>query len=53
MAHWIINTAGVGGIIVGLVAIPVFIAYVRMVRWIALAPRPQHGPEDATGGDER
>ena len=50
MAHWIIDTAGVGGIIVGLVAIPVFIAYVRMVRWIAAAP---HGSEDETGGRER
>jgi alpha-galactosidase/6-phospho-beta-glucosidase family protein len=53
MAHWIIDTAGVGGIIVGLVAIPVLIAYFRMVRWIAAAPRAPHGPDDATGGSER
>lgn len=39
MAHWILDTAGIGGIIVGLVAIPVLIAYIRMVRWIAAAPR--------------
>ncbi len=52
MAHWIIDTAGVGGIIVGLIAVTVFIAYVRMVRWIARAPRPQHSPDDATGGSE-
>lgn len=53
MAHWILDTAGVGGIIVGLVAVPVLIVYFRMVRWIAAAPQPPHGPEDATGGDER
>ncbi len=39
MAHWILDTAGIGGIIVALVAIPVLIAYIRMVRWIAAAPR--------------
>jgi hypothetical protein len=39
MAHWILDTAGIGGIIVALVAIPILIAYIRMVRWIAAAPR--------------
>ncbi len=53
MAHWILDTAGVGGIIVGLIAVGVLVAYVRMVRWIALAPRPPHSPDDATGGGER
>lgn len=51
MAHWIIDTAGVGGIIVGLIAISVLIAYFRMVRWIAAAPRsPQADGQDAGGG---
>jgi len=54
MAHWILDTAGIGGIIVGLVAIPVFIAYVRMVRWIASASRaPQADGQDAGGGGEQ
>jgi len=44
MGHWILDTAGVGGIIVILVAIPVLLAYIGMVRWIAHAPRPS--PED-------
>lgn len=52
MAHWILDTAGVGGIIVGLIAVAVLIAYVRMVRWIAAAPPPQRKPENATGGGE-
>jgi hypothetical protein len=54
MAHWIIDTAGVGGIIVGLVAVPVLIAYFRMVRWIAAAPRPpQADGIDTAGGSEQ
>jgi hypothetical protein len=54
MAHWILDTAGIGGIIVGLVAIPVLIAYIRMVRWIAAAPRPpQADGHDTVGGSQR
>jgi hypothetical protein len=41
MAHWIIDTAGVGSLIVFAVASPVLIAYVLMVRWIAAAPRDE------------
>ncbi len=50
MAHWIIDTAGVGGIIVGLIAIPVLIAYVRMVHWIASAPKPPEADGHPMGG---
>jgi len=49
MGHWILDTAGVGGIIVGLVAIPVLLAYIGMVRWIARTPRPS-GEDDAQEG---
>lgn len=49
MGHWILDTAGVGGIIVGLVAIPVLLAYIGMVRWIASARRPS-GKDDAQEG---
>ena len=41
MAHWILDTAGIGSIIVFVVAGSVFLAYVAMVRWIAAAPRDE------------
>jgi|GEM_PF-1354324 hypothetical protein len=43
MAHWIIDTAGVGSLIVLLVAGSVLIAYVLMARWIVQAPRDDAG----------
>jgi len=39
MAHWLIDTAGIGSLIVFVVAGSVFVAYIVMVRWIARAPR--------------
>ncbi len=46
MGYWIINTAGVGGLIVVGVAIIVLLAYVRMVYWV-LAGRSAEGEGDA------
>jgi hypothetical protein len=41
MAHWMLDTAGIGSIIVAIVAGAVFLAYAAMVRWIATAPRDE------------
>jgi hypothetical protein len=38
MAHWLVNTAGVGAFIAIFVAVVVLAAYVSMLRWIQLAP---------------
>ncbi len=43
MAHWIIDTAGVGSLIVFVVAGSALIAYVLMIRWIARAPQDDAG----------
>lgn len=43
MAHWILDTAGVGSLIVFLVAGSVLIAYILMTRWIVQAPREHDG----------
>ena len=48
MVHWIVDTASIGSIIVLCVAVPVFLAYAAMVRWIARAPRGR----DLTAGKE-
>lgn len=39
MAHWLLDTAGIGALIVLCTAGPVLLAYIGMVRWIAKAPR--------------
>jgi hypothetical protein len=39
LAHWFIDTASIGGLMVIVVAGLVLTAYVGMVRWIASAPR--------------
>ncbi len=44
IGHWIINTAGVGSIIVFTVGFLVFAAYVYMIRWIQTTP-PDKEPE--------
>jgi hypothetical protein len=46
MAHWLVDAAGIGALIVAVVAGAVLIAYFRMVRWIARAPRD---PDDTRG----
>ena len=49
MAHWLIDTAGVGALIAITVAGTVFLVYVRLLGWIAGAPRD---PEAPTAGGE-
>ena len=47
MAQWFFDTPGIGSIIVFVVAISVFIAYVRMFRWIQTTPsdpKPENEP---------
>ncbi|MGC8779812.1 MAG: hypothetical protein ACP5UQ_03015 [Anaerolineae bacterium] len=46
MAHWIIDTAGVGSLIVFMVAGSVLIAYALMTRWIVQAPK-EHNEQEA------
>ncbi|RME79048.1 MAG: hypothetical protein D6784_01425 [Chloroflexi bacterium] len=38
MGFWIVNTPGIGSLIVLTVGLSVFAAYVYMVRWIQTAP---------------
>jgi hypothetical protein len=40
MVHWFFDTAGIGSLIVILVAVSVLVAYIRMLRWIQTAPPP-------------
>lgn len=49
MVHWFFDTAGIGSIIVFVVAISVFIAYFRMLRWIQTTPPP---PAEEPAGEE-
>jgi hypothetical protein len=39
MALWLVDTAGIGSIIVMVVGIAVLAAYSAMLRWIATTPR--------------
>ncbi len=39
MAHWFLDTAGIGALVVVCTAGPVLLAYIGLVRWIASAPR--------------
>lgn len=59
IGYWLVDTAGVGSIIVLAVGFSVFFAYVAMLRWIQTTPPPQPVPvaavetaetEEATGG---
>ena len=50
MAFWFLDTPGIGALIVITVALSVLFTYVRMVRWIASAPR-DGGVE--TGSEEQ
>lgn len=49
MVHWFFDTAGIGSIIVFVVAISVFIGYFRMLRWIQTAPP---SPPEKPAGEE-
>ncbi len=52
MGHWIIDTAGIGSLIAVGVALSVFAAYVRMLRWIRSAPREEGRVNDLPGDAE-
>lgn len=43
MGYWFVNTAGIGSIIVLVVGLSVFSAYIVMLRWIQTAP-PEPAP---------
>lgn len=50
MGHWIVDTSGIGSIIVITVGLSVLVAYIYMLRWIQTAP-PDPVPAN-TGGPE-
>jgi hypothetical protein len=47
MVLWFLDTAGIGSIIVFVVAISVFLIYVRMLRWIQTTPPDPDSAEAA------
>lgn len=51
MTYWFFNTPGIGSIIVFVVGISVFIAYVRMLRWIQTTPPDPKPANDTTTSD--
>ncbi len=54
MVHWFFDTAGIGSIIVFVVAITVFSVYFRMLRWIQTTPPPpvEKPVEPEPGGEK-
>ncbi len=38
MAHWLVDTAGIGSIIVFTVGLSVLVTYIFMLRWIQTTP---------------
>jgi hypothetical protein len=52
MGYWIINTAGIGAIIVGIIGTSVFAAYVLLLRWVVTAPSDSLQEEVTKAGDE-
>jgi hypothetical protein len=51
MAYWLIDTPGIGSIIVLVVGLATFVAYVYMLRWIQTAPR-EPGQAEALAEDK-
>ena len=59
MGYWLVNTAGIGSLIVLSVGLSVLAAYVYMLRWIQTAPpdavraeaNPQPQRETEAGGE--
>jgi hypothetical protein len=51
MGHWLIDTAGIGSIIVFVVGLSTLGAYFYMLRWIQTAP-PEPAPEPAESAIE-
>jgi hypothetical protein len=52
MGYWLINTAGIGSIIVFVVGLSAFAAYAYMLRWIQTAPRDPAPTETPAEGEE-
>ncbi len=52
MGYWLINTAGIGSIVVVVVGLSVLIAYTYMVRWIQTAPPDSVSVEAGRPGEE-
>jgi hypothetical protein len=52
MGYWLVNTAGVGAIIVWTIGLSVFTAYVCMLHWIQTAPRDPVPAETAPQDEE-
>lgn len=44
IGYWLVNTAGIGSIIVLAVGFSVFFTYVAMLRWIQTAPPARPAP---------
>ena len=51
MGHWLMDTPGIGSIVVLSVGFCVLIAYIFMLRWIQWAP-PESIPVEASAQDE-
>ena len=56
MGHWLVDTAGIGSIIVLGVGFLVLAAYIYILRWIQRAPREVGSQDEGTvaeaGGEE-
>jgi hypothetical protein len=46
MVLWFLDTAGIGSIVVFVVAISVFLVYLRMLRWIQTTPPDSPSAEE-------
>jgi hypothetical protein len=62
MAYWLVDTAGIGSIVVFTVGLSVLVAYIFMVRWIQTAPpdpapirteEPETNPSPSEAGGEK
>ncbi len=51
MGHWLMDTSGIGSIVVLGVGFCVLVAYIFMLRWIQGAP-PDPVPEEISSQDE-
>jgi hypothetical protein len=52
MGYWLVDTAGIGSIIVLAVGFSILVAYITMLRWIQAAPRDPVLVETETGDEE-
>ena len=51
MVHWFMNAPSVGSGVVAIVALSVFLAYFKMLRWIQTAPPDPESHEDTPLSD--